>query len=80
MRVVISMEQDTGVLDTISPSEPVLAKAAMGHLCEENSNWSDSIRTLAEELLNKGLEDKGLKGKLYSGLVLFFRIVSLTVI
>ena len=39
MRVVISMDQETGVLE---------------HLCE-NSNWSDSIRTLTEELLDKGL-------------------------
>jgi hypothetical protein len=69
MRVVISMDQETGVLDTITPSEPVVAEAAMEHLCE-NSNWSDSIRTLTEELLEKGLIDKGLKGELYSRFIL----------
>ena len=42
MRVVTSMDHDTGVLDTLTPSEPVLAKAAMAHLCEKD-NWSDSI-------------------------------------
>lgn len=69
MRVVISMDQNTGVLDTITPSEPVVAKAAMEHLCEK-VNWSDSIRTLTEELLDKGLIDKGLKGELYSRFLL----------
>jgi hypothetical protein len=69
MRVVISMDQDTGLLDTITPSEPVVAKAAMEHLCEK-SNWSDSIRTLTEKLLNGGLIDKGLKGELYSRFIL----------
>jgi hypothetical protein len=69
MRVVISMDQETGILDTVTPSEPVVAKAAMEHLCE-NGNWSDSIRTLAEELLDKGLIDKGLKGELYSRFIL----------
>ena len=65
MRVVISMDQETGVLDTVTPSEPVVAKAAMEYLCQ-GVNWSDSIRTLTEELLDKGLIDKGLKGELYS--------------
>ena len=69
MRVVISMDQETGVLDTVTPSEPVVAKAAMEHLCEKD-NWTDSIRTLAEELLDKGLIDKGLKGELYSRFIL----------
>ena len=69
MRVVISMDQETGVLDTVTPSEPVVAKAAMEHLCEDQ-NWSDSIRTLAEELLEKGLIEKGLKGELYSRFIL----------
>jgi hypothetical protein len=69
MRVVISMDHETGVLDTVTPSEPVVAKAAMEHLCEKD-NWSDSIRTLTEELLDKGLIDKGLKGELYSRFIL----------
>jgi predicted transcriptional regulator len=69
MRVVISMDQETGVLDTITPSEPVVAEAAMEHLCK-NRNWSESIETLTEKLLDKGLIDKGLKGELYSRFVL----------
>jgi hypothetical protein len=63
------MDQDTGVLDTITPSEPVVAKAAIENLCEKD-NWSVSIRTLAEELLDNGLIEKGLKRELYSRFVL----------
>ena len=69
MRVVISMDHDTGVLDTMTPSEPVVANAAMEHL-SERKNWSNSIQTLTSELLDKGLIDKGLKGELYSRFVL----------
>ena len=69
MRVVISMDQETGAMDTITPSEPVVAKAAMEHL-RKTGSWSHSIRTLTEELLDKGLIDKGLKGELYSRVIL----------
>jgi hypothetical protein len=56
-------------LDTITPSEPVVAQAAMEHLSAEN-NWTNSIQMLTSELLNKGLIDKGLKGELYARFVL----------
>ncbi|KAI9763099.1 MAG: hypothetical protein M1840_000911 [Geoglossum simile] len=69
MRVVISMDQETGVLDTIAPSEPVLARAAMELLCE-GQNWANSIRTLTEELIQQTLVEKGLKGELYSRMLL----------
>ena len=69
MRVVISMNQETGTMDTLTPSEPVLAKAAMEHLCSE-ANWTNSIRTLTQQLLEPGLIDKGHKGELYARLVL----------
>ena len=70
MRVVISMDHETGFMTTITPSEPVVAKAAMEFLCENAKNWLVSIRTLAMELLQKGLVEKGLKGELYARLVL----------
>ena len=47
MRVVISMDHETGVMTTITPSEPVVAKAAMEFLCENANNWFASIQTLA---------------------------------
>ncbi|KIX09491.1 uncharacterized protein Z518_00571 [Rhinocladiella mackenziei CBS 650.93] len=68
MRVVISMDHETGVMDTVTPAEPVLARAAMEYLCA--ANWSRSIETLCEELLEKGLIEKGRKGELYARLVL----------
>jgi hypothetical protein len=70
MRVVISMDQETGMMDTLTPSEPVLARAAMEHLCNNTNNWPDSIRTLSKELLEKGLIEKGRKGELYARLLL----------
>lgn len=65
LRVVISMDQETGVMETITPSEPIMAKAAMDCLLLKQ-NWSESIKTLTNELLENGLIEKGLKGELYS--------------
>ena len=70
MRVVISMDHETGVMCTITPSEPVVAKAAMELLCENDKNWDISISTLARELLEKVLVEKGLKGELYARFLL----------
>src|SRR5208282_1232204 len=68
MRVVISVNQETGALDTIAPSEPVLARAAMEYLCE-GRNWAESIQTLTD-LIQQALLEKGLEGELFSRLVL----------
>lgn len=70
MRVVISMDHEIGVMHTITPSEPVVAKAAMGLLCANDKNWSNSIQTLATGLLEKALVEKGLKGELYARFLL----------
>ncbi|KAI9774504.1 MAG: hypothetical protein M1839_001692 [Geoglossum umbratile] len=69
MRVVISINQPTGNLHTVTPSEPILAKAAMEHLCRPG-RWSGSVDILSRELLQKGLIEKGLKGELFARLVL----------
>lgn len=69
MRIAISMDQKTGLIDTITPSEPILSRAAMEHLCHSN-NWSASIQTLVNQLLQPGLIEKGPKGELYARLVL----------
>jgi hypothetical protein len=55
-------------LHTVTPSESILAKAAMEHLCEEN--WPGSIKTLTQGLLQQGLIEKGGKGELFARLVL----------
>ncbi|KAH0555667.1 hypothetical protein GP486_006387 [Trichoglossum hirsutum] len=70
MRVVISMDQRTGFLHTTTPSEPILAQVAMEHLCKAGGYWSLSIQTLSRELLQQGLIEKGLKGELFSRLLL----------
>jgi hypothetical protein len=69
MRVVISIDEVTGTMHTITPSEPILAKAAMDILCT-GCNWAGSIDTLVRNLLEKGLVEKGLKGELYARLLL----------
>jgi hypothetical protein len=70
MRVVISMDQRTGFLHTTSPSEPILAHTAIKHLCDKRENWSKSIDTLSLELLHQGLIEKGLKGEIFSHILL----------
>ncbi|KAI9781067.1 MAG: hypothetical protein M1839_006344 [Geoglossum umbratile] len=69
LRLVISMDQSTGLLHTVTPSEPVLAKSAMEHLCHEQS-WGMAIGTFVREFLQPGVIDKGIKGELYSRLML----------
>lgn len=69
MRVMVGMEQDSGLLDTISPSEPILSKAAMEILCE-NDAWPQTISSLSTELLDMGIIEKGLKGELYARMML----------
>jgi len=69
MRVVISIDEEAGTMHTITPSEPIIAKAAMEYLCDGH-NWATSIDTLVRQLLEKGLVEKGLKGELYARLLL----------
>ena len=69
MTIVLSVDKNTGILDTMTPSEPVLAVAAMTHLCT-GSNWPLSIETLIAALLKRGLIEKGHGGELYSRVVL----------
>src|SRR5439155_10289347 len=69
LRVVVSMNQPTGVLHTFTPSEPVLARVAMELLCSDK-NWTNCIGTFARHLLQRGVIEKGVKGELYSRLVL----------
>jgi hypothetical protein len=68
IREIKSIDYNTGLINTLTPSEPVLAKAAMEHLCDK-ANWTYSIRTLTKELLKGRLVDKGHKGELYIAIV-----------
>lgn len=69
LRVAILLDQDSGILKTITPSEPLLAKAAMELVCKGN-HWPRSIQTLTGDLLEKGSVEKGLKGELFTRLLL----------
>jgi hypothetical protein len=69
MRMVDSVDPLTGVLFTTTPSEPILANAAMRHLCRGMA-WAFSIKTFTAELLDYGVINKGRKGELYSRLIL----------
>ncbi|KAI9763888.1 MAG: hypothetical protein M1839_006121 [Geoglossum umbratile] len=69
LRLVISMDQPTGVLHTVTPSEPVLARSAMELLCHMQY-WAVAIGTFTNEFLKQGVIDKGIKGELCSRLVL----------
>jgi hypothetical protein len=69
MRMVDSVDPSTGVMFTTTPSEPILANAAMRHLCR-GMCWAFSIKTFTTELLDCGVIDKGRKGELYSRLIL----------
>ncbi len=68
MLVVTGMRQTRGIIYTLTPSEPVLAIAAMA-LLRPTDTWARSIRTLNSELLGKGLVDKETKGELFARLL-----------
>lgn len=69
MRVIIAVNQQSGFLNTVTPSEPILALAAMAHLCGDGS-WRKSITTLSNQIIQQGLIEKGLKGELFSRLLI----------
>jgi hypothetical protein len=68
MRVVLAMDHSAGIMHTVSPSEPIIANAAMEYLCIPG-NWFISIFTLVTQLIEKGIVEKGLKGELYARLM-----------
>lgn len=70
MRILDSVEPENGIMYTTTPSEPILANAAMHHLLSAKNKWQLSLKTFTRELLNHGLIEKGRKGELYSRLIL----------
>ena len=55
-------------IETVTPSEPIIAEAVAELLCKDQ-NWSSSINTLAKHLLSRGLVEKGLEGELFGCLL-----------
>jgi hypothetical protein len=75
LRIVISIDttghQSRRLLqrmETVTPSEPIIAEAVAELLCKDQ-NWSSSINTLAKHLLSRGLVEKGLEGELFARLL-----------
>lgn len=69
MRVVKSVDPSTGYLFTRTPAEPILALAAMKHLCLFEGSWEISLHTFTSDLLSLGAINKGLKGELFARLL-----------
>ena len=76
LRIATYINQEAGILETITPSESIVAKAAMTFECMKPKDqatcslWQTSLRTLSGDLLSKGFVSKGLKGELFARLVL----------
>ncbi|KAF8533047.1 hypothetical protein BDD12DRAFT_529365 [Trichophaea hybrida] len=78
LRLLIAVDGLTGLVRTSTPSEPVVADSVATVLIGlENSNtaqtsdmWTVSIRTFTNQLLSRGMVDKGTRGELYAKFVL----------
>jgi len=71
MRIISYADPSTSIIFIRTPSEPIIAKAAMRYLCaNSNSNWKRSIETFISDLLKRGAIKKGAKGELFSQLIL----------
>src|SRR5437588_1127771 len=69
LRVVVGIDSSSGWMTTVTPSEPIVADA-VAEILAAPEKWELSVRTLARDLLSKGLVDKGSKGELFSRLLL----------
>jgi hypothetical protein len=73
LRLVIRMNPDSGLLETASPAEPLLAEA-VAYLMNLDSDaklcWRGTIDTLANDLLRPGLVHKGDVGELAARILL----------
>ena len=69
LRVVVGMDSSSGWITTVTPSEPIVADA-VAEILSVGGKWPSSVHTLAYDLFSKGLVDKGLKGELFSRLLL----------
>jgi hypothetical protein len=68
MLVVTGMRQAKGIINTTTPSEPVLAIAAMAFLRPADT-WAPSICTQNAKLLAKASVNKGTNGELFARLL-----------
>ena len=69
LRMLVAVDSHSGAIETITPSEPIMAEAIAELFSKNLVLWSELINTLASELFSRGLIEKGLKGELYVRLV-----------
>jgi hypothetical protein len=75
LRLLIGVDQESGMLKTATPSEPVVAEVAATLLvCNDGTmsdmeTWTTCIQTLSEKPLGSGIVDKGTKGELFGRLL-----------
>ena len=69
LRMLVGVNSRLGTIETVTPSEPLIAEAITEVFSSNLALWSESINTLVSELFSRGLIEKGLKGELYFRLV-----------
>jgi hypothetical protein len=83
LRLLIVVDQTSGLILTSTPSEPVVADIAANifHQTVDRTvdlelhgngvgNWAASIETMVRQLLSRGLVDKGARGEMYCRILL----------
>ena len=71
LRMIVKINTDTGVLETMGLPEPLVSEAVAHPLNpRQNKLWCNTIRTLVYVLFAPGLLNKGRSGKLTTRLLL----------
>lgn len=70
MRYLYAMSQDSRIVQTSVPFEPVLAIAAMRLMSQSDTTVQNMLGTLNTRLLGGGLVDRGPEGELFARLLL----------
>jgi hypothetical protein len=75
LRILTGTKIQSGVFTTTTPSEPIVSEAVANLLVKTGDgatgfgNWTSSITTMADPLIQGGFVNKGSKGELYARLM-----------
>ncbi|RPB29106.1 hypothetical protein L211DRAFT_845125 [Terfezia boudieri ATCC MYA-4762] len=78
LRLLSAIDVYTGLVRTVTPSEPIVSDAAawlllrpepVHSMSTSGNNWSQCLTLFAEYFLSRGMVDKGTKGELYARLM-----------
>jgi hypothetical protein len=64
MRLLTGISNDSRILYTYSPSEPLLVLGAVNVLYDNGYHWAKVLDTFSQDLCGAGLVEKGLPGEL----------------